>query len=84
MTMTLECRTEFPRALEDIMRSLELNGDVVYKGYPYMRAGQEVWQVEAHLYKNKGMTQKLKDTTCSWLQNITQASLTLSRVLPGV
>jgi hypothetical protein len=54
MTMTLECRTEFPRALKDIMRSLELNGDVVYKGYPYMRAGQEVWQVEAHLYKNKG------------------------------
>ena len=51
--MTLGSDTDFPMALKNIMRSLDLEGEVVYKGYPYKKAGQEVWMVEAHLYKSK-------------------------------
>ena len=52
-TMTLESGTGFPMALRNIMRGVDLEGEVVYKGFAYMKDGQEVWFVQAHLYKNK-------------------------------
>ena len=54
MTMTLESTTEFPKALENLMRSFELEGPTVYKGFPWMENGQELWWVQLHLYKYKG------------------------------
>ena len=54
MTMTLESTTEFPKALENLMLSFELEGPAVYKGFPWMENGQELWWVQLHLYKNKG------------------------------
>ena len=53
MTMTLECDTEFPRALKDNMRSLDFEGEVVYKDFPFMDEGQEYWSVQVHLYRSK-------------------------------
>ena len=53
MTMTLECETEFPKALKNIMASMGLEGEAVYKGYPVMDEGQEYWWVELHIYTNK-------------------------------
>ena len=53
MTMTLECETEFPRALKDNMKSLGFEGEVVYKGFPFMDEGQEYWWVQVHLYQSK-------------------------------
>ena len=49
MTMTLQCETEFPRALRDI----RFEGEAVYKGFPFMGEGQEYWWVQLHLYKSK-------------------------------
>ena len=53
MTMTLECETEFPKALKDLMVALEIQGAAVYKGFPVMDEGVEYWWVQLHLYKNK-------------------------------
>ena len=53
MTMTLECETEFPKALKDLMLSMGLEGAAVYKGFPFKGEGQEYWWVQLHLYKNK-------------------------------
>ena len=54
MTMTLECETEFPNALKNLMESMGLQGEAVYKGFPVMDEGQEYWWVQLHLYKNQG------------------------------
>ena len=51
--MTLKCETEFPRALKDIMISMGLKGDAVYKGFPVMDEGQEYWWVQLHVNKNQ-------------------------------
>src|SRR3954462_4583104 len=53
MTMTLECETEFPKALKDLMVALDIQGAAVYKGFPVMDEGVEYWWVQLHLYKNK-------------------------------
>ena len=53
MTMTLKSETEFPRALKDLMISMGLKGEAVYKGFPVMDDGQEYWWVQLHLYKDK-------------------------------
>src|SRR3954466_1124354 len=53
MTMTLEYETKFPKALKNLMISLGINGEVVYKGFPVMGEGEEYWWVQLHLYKNK-------------------------------
>jgi hypothetical protein len=34
MTMTLKCETEFPNAPKNIMLSIGMQGEVVYKGFP--------------------------------------------------
>ena len=53
MTMTLECETEFPKILKDLMEAMEAHGVAVYKGFPVMDEGVEYWWVQLHLYKNK-------------------------------
>ena len=53
MTMTLKCDTEFPKALKNIMESMGLKGEAVYKGFPVKDEGQEYWWVQLHLYKNE-------------------------------
>ena len=58
MTMTLKSDTEFPKALQNIMESMGLKGEAVYKGFPVMVEGQEHWWVQLHLYKNKGDNHK--------------------------
>ena len=60
MTMTLECETEFPKALKDLMLSMGLEGAAVYKGFPFKGEGQEYWWVQLHLYKNKDDDHKTK------------------------
>src|SRR3954466_11060931 len=52
MTMTLECETEFPKALKNLMVSLGIHGEAVYKGFPVMDEGEEYWWVQLNLYKN--------------------------------
>ena len=53
MIMTLQCETEFPRALKDNMKSLGFEGEAVYKGFPFVGEGQEYWWVQLHLYKSR-------------------------------
>src|SRR3954470_5484908 len=53
LTMTVECETEFPKALKNLMISLGINGKAVYKGFPVMDEGEDYWWVQLHLYKNK-------------------------------
>ena len=49
MTMTLECETEFPNVLKNLMLGLGMNGEAVYKGFPVIDEGQEYWWVQLHL-----------------------------------
>jgi hypothetical protein len=62
MIMTLKCETEFPKALKNLMLSMGMQEEAVYKGFPVIDEGQEyrcscthkkmgLWNV--HLYKNK-------------------------------
>jgi hypothetical protein len=53
MIMTLKCETEFPKALKNLMLSMGMQGEAVYKGFPMMDEGEEYWWVQLHLYKNK-------------------------------
>ena len=39
MTMTLECETEFPKILKDLMVAMEIHGAAVYKGFPVKDEG---------------------------------------------
>jgi hypothetical protein len=32
--MTLKCETEFPKALKNLMLSMRMQGEAVYKGFP--------------------------------------------------
>jgi hypothetical protein len=53
MIVTLKSETEFPKALKNLMLSMGMQGEVVYKGFPVMDEGEEYWWVQLHLYKNK-------------------------------
>src|SRR3954462_15950075 len=53
MTMTLECETEFPKGLKDLMVATGIHGAAVYNGFPVMDEGVGYWWVQLHLYKNK-------------------------------
>ena len=53
MTMTLECETEFPKSLKNLMVTMGIHGAAVYKGFPVMDEGEEYLWVQLHLYKNK-------------------------------
>src|SRR4051812_37176391 len=58
MTMTLECETEFPKALKTLMVCLGIHGESMYKRFPVMDEGEEYWWVQLHLYKKKGDNHK--------------------------
>jgi hypothetical protein len=53
MIMTLKCETEFPKALKNLMLSMGMQGEAVYKGFPIMDEGEEYWWVQLHLCKDK-------------------------------
>jgi hypothetical protein len=46
-------QSEFPKALKNLMLSMGMQGEVVYKGFLVIVEGQEYWWVQLHLYKNK-------------------------------
>jgi hypothetical protein len=41
MIMTLKGETEFPKALKNLMLSMGMQGEAVYKGFPMIDEGQE-------------------------------------------
>jgi hypothetical protein len=57
-TMTLTSDHDFPKVLKDMMKHIHLEGDAVYKGYPFIENGVELWYVEVHLHRVKGVCPK--------------------------
>ncbi|KAE8796931.1 hypothetical protein D1007_27876 [Hordeum vulgare] len=51
MIMTLTSDHDYPKILKDMMKHIHLEGDAVYKGYPFMESGVELWYVEVHLHQ---------------------------------
>jgi hypothetical protein len=41
MTMTLKCETKFPKALKNLMLSMGMQGEAIYKGFPMIDEGEE-------------------------------------------
>jgi hypothetical protein len=41
MIMTLSCDIEFPKALKNLMLSMGMQGEAIYKGFPVIDEGQE-------------------------------------------
>ena len=58
MIMTLTSDQDYPKILKDMMKHIHLEGDAVYKGYPFMQKGVELWYVEVHLHRMKGVCQR--------------------------
>ncbi|KAE8816170.1 hypothetical protein D1007_06288 [Hordeum vulgare] len=56
--MTLTGDHDYPKILKDMMKHIHLEGDAVYKGYPFMENGVELWYVEVHLHRVKGVCPK--------------------------
>ena len=56
--MTLTSDQDYPKILKDMMKHIHLEGDAVYKGYPFMEKGVEIWYVEVHLHRVKGVCPK--------------------------
>ncbi|KAE8772447.1 hypothetical protein D1007_55584 [Hordeum vulgare] len=56
--MTLTSDHDYPKVLKDLMKHIHLEGDAVYKGYPFMESGVELWYVEVHLHHVKGVCPK--------------------------
>ncbi|KAE8802928.1 hypothetical protein D1007_21283 [Hordeum vulgare] len=55
--MTLTSDHDYPKILKDMMKHIHLEG-AVYKGYPFMESGVELWYVEVHLHHVKGVCPK--------------------------
>ncbi|KAI4991423.1 hypothetical protein ZWY2020_039794 [Hordeum vulgare] len=53
--MTLTSDHDYPKILKDMMKHIHLEGDAVYKGYPFVENGVELWYVEVHLHHVKGV-----------------------------
>jgi hypothetical protein len=51
--MTLKSETEIPEALKNLMLSMGMQGEAVYKGFPVIDKGEEYWWVQLHLYKKR-------------------------------
>ncbi|KAE8788786.1 Ribonucleotide reductase 1 isoform 2 [Hordeum vulgare] len=43
--MTLTSDHDYPKILKDMMKHILLEGDAVYKGYPFMENGVELWPI---------------------------------------
>ena len=56
--MTLTSDQDYPKILKDMMKHIDLEGDAVYKGYPFMENGVELWYMEVHLHRVKGVFPK--------------------------
>ncbi|KAE8787718.1 hypothetical protein D1007_38324 [Hordeum vulgare] len=56
--MTLTSDHDHPKILKDMMKHIHLEGDAVYKGYPFMENGMELWYVEVHLHHVEGVCPK--------------------------
>ena len=56
--MTLTSDHDYPKILKDMMKHIHLEGDAIYKGYPFMQNGVELWYVEVHLHHLKGVCPK--------------------------
>ena len=63
--MTLTSAHDYPKILKDMMKHIHLEGDAVYKGYPFMQKGVELWYVEVHLHRMKGVCPKMMGSTFS-------------------
>src|SRR3954467_2154226 len=83
MTMTLECETEFPKALKDLMVAMGIHGAAVYKGFPVMDEGVEYWWVQLHLYKNKEDNHK-DSGFCMVINSVMHTTFFDSLVLCGI
>src|SRR5664279_3706200 len=61
MTMTLECDTEFPKVLKNLMLIMGFEGPAAYWGFPYIDEEDdlEYWWVHIHLYRNKEYDHKI-------------------------
>ncbi|KAE8817930.1 hypothetical protein D1007_04282 [Hordeum vulgare] len=57
--MTLISDHDYPKILKDMMKHIHLEGDAVYKGYPFVENGVELWYVEVHLHHVKGVCPKI-------------------------
>ena len=68
MTMTLECETEFPKALKDLMLSMGLEGAAVYKGFPFKGEGKSTGGCNSIYTRTKTMTTRPKVAACSQTQ----------------
>ena len=60
MTMTLECETEFPRALKDNMKDLGFEGAAVYKSFPFMTKARNISGWNSTCTRAKMMTTRPK------------------------
>ena len=58
MILTLTSDHDFPKILKDMMGHIHLEGDAVYKGYPFIEKGVELWYLEVHLLHEKGVCPK--------------------------
>ena len=56
--MTMTSDQDYPKILKDMMKHIHLEGDAVYKCYPFMENGVELWYVEVHLHRVKGVCPK--------------------------
>ena len=56
--MTLTSDHDYPKIQKDMMKHIHLEGDAVYKGYPFMQKGLELWYVEVYLHRMKGVCPK--------------------------
>ncbi|KAE8793762.1 hypothetical protein D1007_31598 [Hordeum vulgare] len=56
--MTLTSDHDYPKILKDMMKHIHLEGNAVYKGYPFMESGVELWYVEVHIHHPKGVCPK--------------------------
>ncbi|KAE8807408.1 hypothetical protein D1007_16182 [Hordeum vulgare] len=80
--MTLTSDPDYPKILKDMMKHIHLEGDDVYKGYPFMESGVELWYVEVHLHHVKGVCPKTMGNTFSFHVYHEQPSLMLFVKLP--
>jgi hypothetical protein len=81
--MTLKCETEYPKALKNLMLSMGMQGEAVYKGFPVIDEGEEYWWVQLHLYKNKEDDHKKMGLGCSPTPRCIHHFLTRQDVLLG-
>ncbi|KAE8788174.1 hypothetical protein D1007_37872 [Hordeum vulgare] len=80
--MTLTSEHDYPKILKDMMKHIHLEGVAVYKGYPFMESGVELWYVEVHLHPVKGVCPKTMGNTFSFHVYHEQPSLMLFVKLP--